>query len=198
MSFIQETEHVEKALARFVEQFKNATNTQALVSALVDELQEIDAALWQLYTQRWVDLAEVVQLDNLGAIVGQEREARDDVEYRLWIKARVFANRSNGHPDDTLHILELIQPSADIEVEPTYPAAYLVHVYGATTSAQSIYNILTLAKPAGVRMNLLSDVDDANSFAFSDTANTLVPGDTARGFGDDGNPATGGQLIGIL
>jgi hypothetical protein len=197
MSFTQETEHVAKAKARLVEQFKKATNLQALLSVLVDQLQEVDDPLWQLYTQRWVDLAEGVQLDNLGEIVGQEREARDDAEYRLWIKARVFANRSNGHTDDTLRILELVQPDADFSVEPTYPAAYLVHVYGASAPAQSLYNILTLAKPAGVRMNLLSDVDDATSFAFSDTS-SLTTGDNARGFGTTTNPAIGGKLIGIL
>jgi hypothetical protein len=196
MTFTPETEHVAKALARFVEQFKNAENLREMVSALASPLQDVDTALYQLYTQRWVDSAEGKQLDNLGAIVGQEREGRDDVEYRLWIKARVFANRANGHPDDTLRILELIQPDADYEVEPTYPATYLVHVYNATAPAQSIYNILRLAKPAGVRMNLLSDADDSTSFAFSDSG-SLETGDNDRGFANDAQ-TTGGKFIDFL
>lgn len=198
MSFTREREHVEKALARVVEQFKTSPRLNALLSLFAERDQLVDDQFWELYTERWVDTATGVQLDALGGIVGQEREGRDDATFRLWISARVVANRSNGHPDDTLRILELISAGADYSLEETPPAAYLVNTSDLSIDPQSIFNLLTLAKPAGVRMNLTYNPDADLAFTFSDIPDETTAGDDDKGFGDTSDPLVGGQLSGIL
>lgn len=194
----RETEHVTLAIARVVEQFKPAERLQALLSALVGPIQEIDDAVWQLYTERWPAVAEGVNLDMLGEIVGQPREGRDDETYRLWIAARVYVNRSTGKGDDTVHVMALIAPDAEVTVTETFPAAYMVEAVGLTPDPVSIWQILLKVKPAGVQMNFAySDADPDFLFTFAPSS-TLVAGDTDKGFGDSTNPATGGQLIGLL
>lgn len=193
----QETEHVVKALARLVEQFKNATRVRELLTALVQPVQEIDDSLWQLVTERDIDSADGVNLDALGAIVGQEREGRDDDTYRLWIRARSLANRSNGHPDDALKILELIAPGTEYDLEETFPAAYLVTVFDLLIPVEQIYQLLALAKPAGVRLNVVYSPDLDETFTLA-PGGTLVPGDFDLGFGDSSDPGMGGQLAGIV
>ncbi len=187
-----------KALARLVEQFKTKSGVNSLVSAIVQPLQGVDDGLYQLLTERWIDDAAGENLDTLGAIVGQAREGRDDDTYRVWIRARSVANRSNGHADDTLQILDLITPTADYALEETPPAAYIVTAFDLGISADSLFQLLSLAKPAGVRLNLIYSEDTANTFTLSDVPNTTTTGDFSKGFGTTANPATGGQLAGVL
>lgn len=198
MTFVQQTEHQSLALARVVEEFRRSPNFLGLLEVLVAPLQELDDSLWLLYTTRWPDLAEGVQLDALGGIVGQPREGRDDPTYRLWIKARVFVNRSTGTADDSLHVLQLVVPSATAVLTETPPAAYLIYSYGLTEDPEQIARILRQVKPAGVNMNFqYSPFPEDELFAFSSTG-SLVSGDVDQGFGDSSNPATGGHLTGLL
>lgn len=194
----QETEHAALALARMVEQFQTADNLRALLTAFIAPLQEIDDAVWQLYMERWPAVATGINLDVLGAIVGQAREGRDDTTYRLWIQARVYVNRSTGAADDTLRVLQLIASGSTVTLTEYAPAAYKVEVLGLTPDPTSVWQILRLVKPAGVRMSFAySPFAPANLFTFA-PGSTLVSGNSAQGFGDATTPATGGHLAGLL
>lgn len=61
-------------------QFNDGTRLEALVRALHKPLNDIEAALLQLLTDRWLDTAEGQQLDGIGDIVGLPRVI-DDVVY---------------------------------------------------------------------------------------------------------------------
>lgn len=188
---------IERGLARRVEQFKDSPNLEALLTALLQPFQSLEDSLWTLYTDRWVEAAEGTQLDNLGWIVGQAREGRTDAEYRPWIKARVFANRSNGTIDDALRIIALIEAGAIAEVHEVYPAAYEVSVLAMSADPNAVFQILSKAKPAGVRLSFeYSPEDPANLLILSD--NTLTPASSAQGLGDATNPAIGGRLAGVF
>jgi hypothetical protein len=197
MADITPIDHVSAALARVIDQFSNSPKVQALIALPAEVLQDAETSLAQLQGGRWLDTAVGAQLDTLGAIVGQPRESRGDVTYRLWIQARMLANRSTGTYDDTLRILQLLAPDTLSTVLEVPPAAYVVRVYGIDAPALELYNIIAQAKPAGVRMNLESSPFEATelfSFAPGDTDEIL---DANTGWGNDAE-TTGGHFVDVI
>src|SRR6185369_11842721 len=105
---VKEQDHVQVGIDKLLHQFKNSTDLKAFFGALLGPLQTTEDDLMDLYESRWVDAAEGLQLDNLGALVGQDRLGFSDSEFKLWIKARILVNKSTGKADDSLKILALI------------------------------------------------------------------------------------------
>lgn len=70
-------DHKALAESRLITQYREATNFKARVDALIDESDNIEAALCQLLEERWIDTAIGVQLDILGDIVGQPRTVEE-------------------------------------------------------------------------------------------------------------------------
>ena len=197
---VQRDDVTELALARFVEQFKGAPNLEAMVSVFTERTQALEDSVWLLYTERWLDTADGVQLDALGEIVGQDREGRDDATYRLWIRARMYVNRSTGTPDDTMNVLALVAPDAEgVTLTEDPPASYRVFAYNIDDDlSEAIGQILRKVKPAGVNMQFQSSEFDVDHLFTLAPSTTLVTGDSDKGFGDATNPATGGHLTGIV
>lgn len=146
---------VQTALDKLLAQFKNSTKLKELFSAILSPLQTTEDDLIDLSTNRWPDSAEGEQLDNLGAIVGQPREGKIDPIYRLWIKARIYVNRSTGVPSDTLNILALVvDPDTEYHLIEQPPAGYLVELWNVNpVNYPSIFDLLLEVKPAGVRLH---------------------------------------------
>lgn len=180
----QNAEHVTEALARLLEQFKHRPNLEALISALVSQIQDVENSAFDLYLERWVDSATGVNLDNLGELVGQPREGRLDGEYRRWIKARILVNRTNGHGDDLIRIAELVLGTLEnFELIEYYPAAYNIVVTNYPDDPQTLFDIFFAAKPAGVGFILeVSESSPEDLFRFA-PADTIVS-DAGYGFGD--------------
>jgi hypothetical protein len=148
-------DHVIAALALILEQDKTRERFKKLVSIAVTPLQDVEDVLWEIHEGRNIDSAEGVQLDQLGAIVGEFRQGRSDDVYRLWIRARGYANRAAGRPDDFLFILRLLlEPDATIEwVQlPTRDAEAYVTVTNTDIDLTQVLEILQLVKPAGVAL----------------------------------------------
>jgi len=68
--------HKELAESRVVTQFKES-NLIDYIKALLVEADTLEQVFQSLLTDRWIDTAQGVQLDILGAIVGQPRELVD-------------------------------------------------------------------------------------------------------------------------
>lgn len=102
------TDHVARALARLPQQFRGKTNVEALLSALVGPGQDLEDALYALLTERDVDTAVGQQLDDLGGIVGEARQGRNDDDYRRFVRARISVNKSKGTALDVLTVASLV------------------------------------------------------------------------------------------
>ena len=197
MTYALNSDHVAEALGRFTEQFKDKPNLTKLVAGFVERNQGVENIVWEIYNARMLENAEDARLDDIGAIVGQPRDGRADPEYRQWISARIAINRSNGRPDDTLHVLELIIPEYTAEYVEYYPAAYAVRLHGYPGDFDTVFNILREAKPAGVRLFFEYSATAATGLFTYAPGATLVTGDTARGYGDATAPGTGGVYAGV-
>lgn len=74
---IDKIDHKELAVSRLATQFRESTNLIAYIKALLIETDTLEQVFCDLLEKRWIDTAEGVQLDILGAIVGQSREFVD-------------------------------------------------------------------------------------------------------------------------
>lgn len=190
----QITDHSDRALARLRSQYQGKPKIAALVAALVDEVQEFDDALWDLYLGRMLDDATGAQLASIGFVVGEPNAGRPDDDYRRFIRARIKTNRSNGLPEELLAIARLVidDETAELWLEPQHPASVVLHVDGIIVIdelAEIVLSFLRDAVAGGVRI-LLEYVpsDDADSLRFDG----VVAGE---GLGDSTDPLVGGQLI---
>lgn len=194
MALEHQTDILARALARYAEELKDKTKRTAITAAFCEQAQEIEDALWDLY-QDTIDNAEGAQLDVFGAIVGQPRDAAEDEEYRLRIRARVLTNKSSGGVKEILHIFRVLLPDATLTMIPGYPASFTLTVSGVSveTDLQPIYlDFLRDAKAAGIYAILeFTEGDLEDAFTFDGGAIGL-------GFGDSTNPATGGEFAGAL
>ena len=90
------TNHREQAIARLPFDLRNAPRLVAIASALLAPLQPIEDALWQLHTERNLDTATGVTLEEIGGLVGEPPSGLDEDTYRRRIRARIRTNRSSG------------------------------------------------------------------------------------------------------
>jgi hypothetical protein len=194
---VHKTTHVKEALARFLEQFKGKPNLEALLTALVDPIQDLEDVTIDVHTGRWLENAEGVQLDHLGDLVGQPRLGFDDDQYRLWIQARVLLNRSNGRGDELLQIADLVLPTAVTrELTEEWPAGFKIESFGYAGDYEIVFDILASGKGAGIRFSLVYSPEDVSNVFETAPAGTVVAGDTLKGFADT-DQLDGGILAGV-
>lgn len=168
--------HAAEALERLCELFKAKANIRALITLWCGPIQAFEDVMYQVLTERTVDIAIGVQLDMLGVIVGQPRGGLSDDDYRRYIRARIRVNRSNGTINQILAIVRLIvnNSTAVIHFDPSYPAAAIIRVAGIafdSAIAAALIFFLRDAAAGGVRLVLeWSTVAPEDTF-FWDTTN---------------------------
>jgi hypothetical protein len=151
MTLAYRADHVSRAVARLIERYRQP-RTSALLASWVAELQAVEDAYWQLYTERHLATASGATLDLLGDIVGQPRDGRDDATYRLWISARVLVQRSSGTTEQIIAIADKLAGGNTVVLREYYPASFVLDM-GALDShtGLQIAQLIVPAKAAGVR-----------------------------------------------
>lgn len=164
--------HVDDGLARLLSRWRGSPRMVTFVRIVLERVQHVENVLWDVYSKSGIDTAEGVQLDTLGAIVGEPRKGRQDTQYRTYVRARVLINRSKGKVFDTLAVARLIvEPTATITYDPEYPAAYRVTVANTAVPVADISAILNEVRPAGVQLTTVRVAETATAFTF----NTSTP-----------------------
>lgn len=168
---IKVDDHVGDALARLPAQFAGKPLIRAFVGCLIGPIQRLEDAIWQVYTLTDIDTALDAALDQLGALVGEDRNGLTDEIYRRRIRARIATNRSKGRTEDLYAVALAILGSTPVTVQiaPDYPAAVIVMVTGPIDqgTADALIDMLQQAAPVGVLVHLLytlSDTEDAFTF----------------------------------
>lgn len=186
-------DHADRAAARLLEQLRDKPRINSLVRLLAEQVQALEDALHQLYTDRTLETAVGAQLDVLGALVGQARQSYTDEEYRTHIRARIRLNLSSGTIPDLIAIFRTLVPApGTLELFEHFPAGLHLRIRGIAFTpafARMLVKFLRLGKAAGVHAVLeWQEASDAATFTFNGTA--------AQGFGDVNDPAVGGRLAG--
>jgi hypothetical protein len=193
-TFAQITDYADEAGTRPLEQYQGKPRLLALLLSFVNRCQELENAAWDVIIKRMIDNAHDAQLDTIGKIVGQLRGAQADDIYRIYITARIRINRSQGHPDDVIDVLRLVDAATFTYTE-FYPATAVVEYASAPTADPQVLAALArLAISAGVRFNLIAQSQTNDFLLGDDTVGGQV--DTQHGLSDEAE-STGGCLAGI-
>jgi len=140
--------HADDAAGRLTSQYADAEKLQGLVSLWGERIQGIEDAAWSVLTDRWLDVAEGQQLDELGELVGEPRLGRTDETYREAINVRITINQSGGEPERIIEFLVRIAGADNVLYQEKYPAKIEVFVGGevSLSQAQRVRELV----PAGV------------------------------------------------
>jgi hypothetical protein len=191
--------HKSRALSRLLAQFQGKPNFAGVIGPIVDQVQELETVFMDLLTGRYLDNAVGVQLDGLGAIVGEPRADKADDDYRIAIQGRILSNRLHSRIEDLLGLFSFLLPSgaAGWHLREGKEAAFTLSMLEASTATQAaaLNQILQRAKGAGIRASLIwSREPVANRFTFA-AADTPVDDDT-KGWGNDAH-TTGGHFADV-
>lgn len=171
-------------------------NITKFLTAVLASVQDVENALQQLYRERRIDTAVGTQLDILGKIVGQPRQALDDDTYRRYVRARVATNRSDGLVEDLITITDLIidEVGAYIVVRRGSTASVMVKIDldSQTFALMSIVrDFLVEAVSAGVRLVVeFRQQADTDTFCFS--------GGVGKGFSSRNISVSAGKLAAAI
>lgn len=142
---------------------------------IVDQLQELEDAFYDLLVMRWLSTAEGEQLDAIGQVVGLLRSGMPDEEFRASLSVQIRKNLSQGEPETLIEVLRVTTASTVVELREPTPARVVMDFNGEPI--HTIWKLLTVMDglaAGGVRLEL-----------------NRVP-DFPFGFDDDGDPSYGG------
>ena len=74
----------ERMINHLIMQFSKSVNMQAFLTALGDELDELNKALDDLKNKRWIDTGSGIQLDNIGVLVDRSRTIEGAIQLEFF------------------------------------------------------------------------------------------------------------------
>lgn len=191
--------HVAQALADLLQQYKGKPRIVGILTALVQQIQDLEDGIYPLNDGRQLANAVGVQLDGIGEIVGLKRNGLDDDTYRIFIIGTIAKNFSDGTIPVIRTILILLFDAQYLLIFETYPAEIQVQFADSTRDPSLfplISNLVQQALGAGIKLGSVTEFDVDNPFRF-----LMLPGQMGPqggGFGDANDPSVGGKFGGVI
>jgi hypothetical protein len=126
-------------------QFQDSQKLKGMMQAMGDSRNDLETAIFEIRSEFEIDSAVGDQLDILGSIFAEDREGRDDTEYRQAIKAK-GARQYSGEPESIIEILKASYGATYVHYRPYYDAKYYISTDVDITSED-----LIPISPAGVQ-----------------------------------------------
>lgn len=185
-----------------VQQFKDSKNLLLLIDSYSNQISEYENMVFDLLNKRInIDKSEGKQLDNIGSLIGVDREGATDSDFRILLKSTIGINGSSGTIESILSFIKSLTGSNSEVLENSFPAFFEINVQDEISfNPLRLFTLLLLAKPAGVGMLLkASPIDPFTMVDGSALGGLSGPIDSSRGFGDFfDSGATGGKFSSII
>lgn len=177
---------------------RDKDDLQAVAAAWAAQLQALEDALWQMFTETDLDAAIGAQLDQLGELLVLPRGTLDDDEYRAVLRAIVRARFGSGTGDDLLAVVRLALGESATFTMREGRASVLIEPHEVIPfNAAALLDVLLLAKAAGVQLQLI-EPPVAESGLFTTSTTLLAQTSSTQGLGDSTDDTYGGSLTGVL
>lgn len=156
MTLAPRTEITQAAIARLVPALWGKPRIAAILQSWVDEVQELELAIFASIDARLLDNAAGVRLRVLARLVGQRDFGWSDDDLRAAVRARIRANRSDGLSSDVRDVAALLAPGSTFKV--LDGAGPLTMVLRWTSAVgldwRALLDILSDTRPGGVRLTV--------------------------------------------
>lgn len=187
------TDHVAAGVALLTSRWRELPGVAGVLTSWLEEVQELEDAVAEVMALT-IDTAADDALDQYGALLGVTDPGGG--LFTGMIRGAARAIGASGTGDEIRAVLFAIKQQAGAyTITEHFPAALVVEpvAYVAQPAAMT-HAIVRRAVAGGVRL-LTVDVPSGDTFAFSDTDETVT--DAARGFSDVAG-LVGGQLVGVM
>lgn len=192
-------DHVEIALSQLLQQYKGKPRIEGVLAALVQQIQDLEDAIYPLNQYRQLAYAVGEQLDGLGEIIGLARNGMDDDTYRLFLIGTIAKNYSDTTITTIDTILALLLEPEFLLIFETFPAEIQVQ-FANSTRDPALFPLVALlvqqALGAGIKLGSLTVFDEENPFRFEKLPTQQGP--QGEGFGDALNPGSGGLFGDVI
>lgn len=194
--------HVEDALNRLLQQYRGRPRYEGFQSTFAKQIQELEDAIFALDSgqQIWdgTQTPSVgAQLDQIGEIVGINRNGLPDDEYILFLFGKIAENFSDTTVGTLAAVIGFLFQTSDVFIAEGFPAGIEFEVFG-TPIPESLWplasNIVLGAKGAGIKLLMSAASSDGQIFRFDGPG---IDGNI-NGFGDSTDPSVGGKFIGRI
>lgn len=192
-SYAPIADHVAGGLALLTQRWRGLPGVEGVLSPWLSEVQELEDAIAEVMALT-IDTAADDALDQYGKLLGVSDPGGG--LFTSMIRGASKAIGASGTGDEIRAVLYAIkQQVGAFTITEHFPAALVIEptVYVAQPAAMT-HAIVRRAVAGGVRL-LTIDVPSGDTFAFSDTDETVT--DAARGFSDVAG-LVGGQLVGVM
>lgn len=153
-------DHTAQAAALLVSQFQSDNVLKAFISAITDELQELEFAIQQVKYLTRFDFANGVQLDRIGDALDQARvQGEDDPDYLDNLRIAIIRNTADGTPNTAIRYIAAVTKASYIQYFETPPRSPNFAHNGATV-VDLIKRLRDMA-PTGCGKIFLSQPTDA-------------------------------------
>lgn len=187
--------HVQAALARLLQQYKGQPRIEAMISSFVEQIQDIENAMFDLDAGRQIANAVGAQLDGIGEIVGFPRNGLDDMTYLVFLYGKIGENTSDTTKDKIINIALLVFISNFVLMDEIPPAAVGLEI-GSPGLDPSLFVLATelVAKSlgGGIGLGFLATYDSDDNFSY------LEAPDGGDGYADLSIPDSGGTLATLV
>jgi len=183
--------HKPAALDRLIEQFKRKVNIDKMVCIIANRAQSEEDVLNDLTIFRALTVAEGVQLDGIGDLVGQPRNSTNDDIYRSTIITRIFLNNRSGEPEILMAALRFFARSQDVSLTELFPANLQMFAFTESlpTNIINLMQPLTMAGIGNIIIIASQTTNESDIFSWQDesAASLLGNGWNEITAGVDGN-----------
>lgn len=184
--------HVIDAIARLIQQYKDAENLQDIIAALVQQLQLLEDAAYPFRNRLDPNEIEGELLDRFGTIVVQERLGLNDDFYRLLLLAKIGINVSNGEPERVISTFKILTQAQFVHYLNLTGGEIELATDGELDDAfiNFVFEQMQKTVAAGVRIDEFIFHDADEPFAFAGP-NVSAP---CAGFGTVSDASIGGEF----
>lgn len=203
------TNHVEEALSQLLQQYKGRPRIEGLLSALVQQIQDLENATFDMNEARQLFNGTTypsvgAQLDGIGQIVGAKRNGLNDAEYLVIILGTIAENNSDSTAPALLNIVVSVFQAISVFIkDPNSPGhpdspAQISFGVGDPQTPTDLYpvveQIIKNSIGAGISIVYISTFNNAHAFS------TDGPQSWCRGCSDLNNPDpdNDGQIASLI
>jgi hypothetical protein len=160
--------HILIANNNLLEQDKYRPNIKGFISAIIKPLQDIEDRLFELHQNSSLDYATSFYLDRIGAIIGEDRDYRNDTDYRLAIRIRIISNNGGGTPEEILTILSSIYKNSKVTYTECGEAFFQIQIK-YDEKPLGINKLLSKLKPVGINVPTVAHLHSNACFGFAES-----------------------------
>lgn len=190
----KKTDYIEQAKSRLIARWKKDPVVNTYAEAMGEQNQELENVLFDFYSFLSIDSMIGQQLNVIGNIVGQPRNGLSDIQYRVYIKAKIGQNVGSGTLKDIRTVWQLILPANNVQIVEEFPCSITIQTDATLTEEEwKVIKSFATILCAGVRLNGIVAYDGI-PFAYQETPDNP----NTAGFGDLNDPNVGGIYASLV